>query len=173
QAGIRGVLAVPVRLQDEIVGILYGFWSQPIALDEHVAVSTDLGRVVAVAVANARLYQEARDREAEARALFEVGRLISSTLDPDRVFDRIVERVLELMGVRACGIFRLDPDGMLRYARGVGLSPDFIRGMTVPVGEGPSAQSVAERRPVWAADLAEAESRVQSAAMRELVDREG
>jgi len=174
QAGIRGMLAVPVQLQDEIVGVLYAFWSQPAELtDEHLALATDLARVVAVAVANARLYQEARDREAEARALFEVGRLISSTLDPDRVFDRIVERVLELMGVRACGIFRLDPDGLLRYARGAGLSSEFIRGMAVPLGEGPSAQSVAERRPVWAADLAEAETRVQNGVMRQLVDREG
>jgi GAF domain-containing protein len=174
QAGIRGVLAVPVRLQDEIVGVVYAFWSQPSELtDEHVALASDLARVVAVAVANARLYQEARDREAEARALFEVGRLISSTLDPDRVFDRIVERVLELMRVRACGIFRLDRDGLLRYARGAGLSPEFIRGMAVPLGEGPSAQSVVERRPVWTADLAEAETRVQSNVMRELVGREG
>ena len=174
QAGIRGVLAVPVKLQDEIVGVVYAFWSQPSELtDEHVVLATDLARVVAFAVANARLYQEARDREAEARTLFEVGRLISSTLDPDRVFDRIVERVLELMRVRACGIFRLDPDGLLRYARGAGLSPDFIRGMAVPLGEGPSAQSVAERRPVWTADLAEAESRVRNSGMRQMVDREG
>ena len=163
QAGIRGMLAVPVRLKEEIVGIVYGFWSQPVELsDEHVSLGTDLARMVAVAVANARLYQEARDREAEARALFEVGRLISSTLDPDRVFDRIVERVLELMRVRACGIFRLDPDGLIRYARGAGLSPEFVRDMAVPLGQGPSAQSVAERRPVWAADLMEAEIRVQS-----------
>jgi GAF domain-containing protein len=174
EAGIRGVLAVPVRLQEEVVGVLYGFWNQPGELiDEHVAHATYLARVVAVAVANARLYQEARDREAEARALFEVGRLISSTLDPDRVFDRIVERVLELMRVRACGIFRLDPDGVLRYARGAGLSSEFIRDMAVPLGEGPSAQSVAERRPVWTPDLAEAETRVQSTVMRRLVEREG
>jgi signal transduction histidine kinase len=174
QAGIRGMLAVPVRLREEIVGMLYGFWSRPVELtDEQVSLATDLARVVAVAVANARLYQEARDREAEARALFEVGRLISSTLDPDRVFDRIVERVLELMRVRACGIFRLDPDGLIRYARGAGLSAEFVREMAVPLGQGPSAQSVAERRPVWAADLTEAETRVQSDAMRELVEREG
>jgi GAF domain-containing protein/CheY-like chemotaxis protein len=174
QAGISGMLAVPVRLQDEIVGVLYGFWSQPVPFSaEHLSFATDLAGVVAVAVANARLYQEARDREAEARALFEVGRLISSTLDPDRVFDRIVERVLELMNVRACGIFRLDPDGLLRYARGSGLSPEFIRDLAVPLGEGPSAQSVAERRPVWAADLAEAGTRVRSSAMQQLIEREG
>ena len=174
QAGIDGMLAVPVRLQEEIVGVLYGFWSQPVPLSaEHLSLATDLAGVVAVAVANARLYQEARDREAEARALFEVGRLISSTLDPDRVFDRIVERVLELMNVRACGIFRLDPDGLLRYARGSGLSPEFMRDLAVPLGEGPSGQSVAERRPVWTADLAEAETRVRSSAMQQLVEREG
>lgn len=173
QAGIRGFLAVPVRLQDEIVGILYGFWSESVDFpDEHMSLATDLARVVAVAVANARLYQEARDREAEARALFEVGRLISSTLDPDRVFDRIVERVLELMRVRACGIFRLDPDGLLRYARGAGLSQEFVREMVVPPGDGTSGRSVAERRPVWTTEILGAEM-VGSAVVRRLVEQEG
>ncbi len=173
QAGIRGMLAVPVRLQDEIVGILYGFWSAPVDLpDEHMSLATDLARVVAVAVANARLYQEARDREAEARALFEVGRLISSTLDPDRVFDRIVERVLELMRVRACGIFRLDPDGLLRYARGAGLSQEFVREMVVPPGDGTSGRSVAERRPVWTTEILGG-GMVGSDVVRRLVEHEG
>jgi GAF domain-containing protein len=173
EVGIHGVLAVPVRLQDEVVGVLYAFWSEPVEVpDEHVSLATDLARVVAVAVANARLYQEARDREAEARALFEVGRLISSTLDPDRVFDRIVERVLELMRVRACGIFRLDPDGLLRYARGAGLSQDFMREMAVPPGEGTSGRSVSERRPVWTAEILGPET-LRSDSVRRLVEREG
>jgi GAF domain-containing protein/ActR/RegA family two-component response regulator len=173
QAGIRGVLAVPVRLQDEVVGVLYAFWSRPVELEaEHLSLANDLARVVAVAVANARLYQEARDREAEARALFEVGRLISSTLDPDRVFDRIVERVLELMQVRACGIFRLDPDGLLRYVRGAGLSQEFVREMVVPPGDGTSGRSVVERRPVWTSEILGAEM-VRDDTVRRLVEREG
>src|SRR4029453_2957982 len=129
-------------------------------------------RVVALAVVNARLYQEARDREAEARALFEVGRLISSTLDPDRVFCRMVERVLELMNVRACGIFRLDPDGLLRYARGAGLSEQFVRMMAVRPGDGTSGRSVAERRPVWSVDILGGET-VQDPGVPRLVEHEG
>jgi GAF domain-containing protein/CheY-like chemotaxis protein len=172
RAGIRGVLAVPVRLQDEVVGILYGFWSQPIEhTDEHVSLATGLARVVAFAVANARLYQEARDREAEARALFEVGRLISSTLDPERVFDRIVERVLELMNVRACAIFRLDPDGLLRHERGAGLSQKFVREIAVALGDGTSGRSVAERRPVWTSEIGS--EMVRSDSVRRLVEHEG
>jgi GAF domain-containing protein/CheY-like chemotaxis protein len=173
QAGVRGMLAVPIILQDEVVGVLYAFWSEAVDIpDEHVSLATDLARVVAVAVANARLYQEARDREAEARALFEVGRLISSTLDPDRVFDRVVERVLELMNVRACGIFRLDSDGLLRYARGAGLSQEFVREMVVHPGDGTSGRSVAERRPVWTAEILGVDM-VWDAAVRRLVEREG
>jgi GAF domain-containing protein/CheY-like chemotaxis protein/anti-sigma regulatory factor (Ser/Thr protein kinase) len=173
QAGIRGVLAVPVWLQDEVVGILYGFWSRPIEhTDEHVSLATGLARVVAFAVANARLYQEARDREAEARALFEVGRLISSTLDPDRVFDRIVERVLELMHVRACAIFRLDTDGLLRHERGAGLSQKFVREIAVALGDGTSGRSVAERRPVWTTEIVGSDM-VRSDSVRRLVEHEG
>ena len=173
QAGIRGMMAVPVRLQDEIVGVLYAFWSEPKTLTaEQMSLAADLAGVAALAVANARLYEAARDREAEARALFEVGRLISSTLDPDRVFERIVERVLELMNVRACGIFRLDPDGLLRYARGSGLSPEFVREMAVRPGDGTSGRSVAERRPVWTAEILETDL-VEDPAVRRLVEHEG
>jgi GAF domain-containing protein/CheY-like chemotaxis protein len=173
EVGIHGMLAVPVRLQDEVVGVLYGLWSEPVEIpDEHVSLAIDLARVVAVAVANARLYEEARDREAEARALFEVGRLISSTLDPDRVFDQIVDRVLELMRVRACGIYRLDPDGLLRYARGSGLSQEFVREIAVPPGEGTSGRSVSERRPVWTTEALGREM-LRSDSLRRLVEREG
>ena len=58
QAGIRGMLAVPVLLQDEVVGVLYAFWGTSVEVpDEHVSLATDLARAVAVAVANARLYR--------------------------------------------------------------------------------------------------------------------
>jgi GAF domain-containing protein/CheY-like chemotaxis protein len=174
RAGLRAVLAVPVELLGEIVGVLYAFWGRSIEpAAEHVALATELAHVVAVAVANARLYQEARKREAEARALFEVGRLISSTLDLERVFERIVDKVLELMRVRACGIFRLHPDGFLRYARGLGLSDEFVRTLAVPAGDGTSGRAVAERRPVWSADLLAEPEALRDPAVRGLVEREG
>src|SRR5207247_606857 len=83
----------------------------------------DLAQVVAITIENARLYEAARQSAAEARALFDVSQLIAATLDPDRVLDLIVEKVRGLMGVPACGIFRVAPDGTLTYARGTGLSP--------------------------------------------------
>src|SRR5439155_8451360 len=57
-AGIASILSVPVRLGDETVGILHAFYGDvvPIAPDD-IARATDLARVVAVAVANARLFE--------------------------------------------------------------------------------------------------------------------
>jgi GAF domain-containing protein/CheY-like chemotaxis protein len=174
RAGIRAVLAVPVRLQDEIVGILYAFWDRPVEpSDEQVALAADLARVVAVSVANARLYEEARTREAETRALFDVGRLITSTLEPERVFDLIVEKVLELTRVRACGIFGIAPDGMLRYVRGVGLSAEFVRDLAVRPGDGTSGRCVASGTPAWSRDLLADAGMVRDDAVRRLVEREG
>jgi GAF domain-containing protein/ActR/RegA family two-component response regulator len=173
-AGFHGGLAVPVELGDEVVGVLYAFWGRRLdPSDEQAALAAELARTAAVAVANARLYHQARKQEAEARALFEVARLIGSTLDLERVFDHIVEKGLELMHVRACGIFRVEADGVLRYVRGAGLSDEFVRTLAVRPGDGTSGRSVAERRPVWTADLLGDPTMIRDPATRVLVEREG
>ncbi|MBI2467446.1 MAG: GAF domain-containing protein [Candidatus Rokubacteria bacterium] len=173
-AGLVAELALPVRLRDETVGVLWASYERPVQItDDDVGLATNLAQVVAVAVANARLYAEARQREAEARALFEVGRLIGATLDPERVLDLIVEKVRELMGVRACGIFRLDEQHVLHYARGTGLSPTFVRELRVRMGEGTAGRSVAERAPVWTPDILADSTVPLASATRALVAGEG
>ncbi|HEV8677043.1 MAG TPA: GAF domain-containing protein [Methylomirabilota bacterium] len=173
-AGLVAELAVPVRIREEVVGVLWAGYGRSVQItNEDVELAGDLAQVVAVAVENARLYQRARQREAEARALFDVGRLIAATLDPERVLDLIVEKACGLVSVPACGLFRLDPDGMLRYARGVGLSPEFVDGLTIRVGEGTSGRSIAEGLPVWSADLLADRAVPLGPQTRELVEREG
>jgi GAF domain-containing protein/anti-sigma regulatory factor (Ser/Thr protein kinase) len=174
EAGIVTMLGVPVRLRDETVGVLFGFHGRAVQIAEQdVALASDLARMVAIAVANARLYQEASRREAEARALFEVGRLIGGTLDAERVLDLIVEKALELMRVRACGLFRLEADATLRYARGAGLSRRLVEGLTVVLGEGAGGRAIVERTPVWTRDVLADPGLRLSPATRELVEQEG
>ncbi len=171
-AGLVGELAVPVRLRGETVGVLWALYGRAVDIaEDDLTLAADLAQVVAIALENARLYQQTRQREAEARALFEVGRLIGATLDPERVLDLIVEKVVGLMGVPACGIFRLE-DGKLRYARGTGLSAEFVRALSVAVGEGTSGRSVAERAPVWTVDILADRAVPLAPATRALVERE-
>ena len=73
------------------------------------------------------------------------GRLVAGTLDRERVLDLIVDKALELVGGGACGIFRLEPDGWLRFARGRGLSRALVEGLRVRPAEGNSGRALAER----------------------------
>jgi GAF domain-containing protein/CheY-like chemotaxis protein len=174
-AGLVAGLAVPVKLGDQVVGVLWALYSRPRQTSpEDIALGTDLARVVAVAVQNARLYEAARRREAEARALFEVGRLINTaTLDPDRVLDLIVDRARDLMRVRACGIFRVDGPESLRYVRGAGLSAAFVEALSIPLGQGTSGRAIRERSAVWSVDILNDPGVSLDPATRALVEHEG
>ena len=171
-AGLVGELAVPVRVREELVGVLWAFWTARRPHRRARRTATDLAQVVAIAVENARLYEDARDREAEALALFEVGRLISATLDPDRVLDLIVEKVRDLMDVPACGIFRARSRRSAPLRAGCRAVPGFTRGLIVRLGEGTSGRSMAERRPVWTRDILTTPP-VRDAPVRRLVEKEG
>jgi GAF domain-containing protein/ActR/RegA family two-component response regulator len=173
-AGIVSELAVPVWLRGTIVGILWASCDRAVEFaPDDIGLITDLAHVVAIALENAGLYEEARRREAQARGLFEVGRLIAGTLDPDRILELIVDKVRGLMGVRACGLFRLDLDGVLRSARGAGLSAEFVRSLAIRLGEGTSGRAVAEGKPAWTGDILGDRQVSLAPETRALVEKEG
>jgi len=107
-------------------------------------------------------------------ALTEVGWLLGSTLDLDRVLDAVAGRCRALLHVRAAGIFRVRPEtGHLVYERGVGFSADFIRTLRVRPGEGTTGRALSERTAVWSRDLLDDAAIALEPATRELVQREG
>lgn len=69
--GIRSVLAVPLRSQDEVFGIIYA--DSPVMSvnfsEEHLKVLTTLASVAAIRVENARLLEERLERERMEREL--------------------------------------------------------------------------------------------------------
>ncbi|HYB41628.1 MAG TPA: GAF domain-containing protein, partial [Candidatus Methylomirabilis sp.] len=141
---------------------------------EDLSALGDFATQAAVAIENARLFAEAQRSAAEYRALFEVAGLVGSTLDAERVLDVIADRCRALMGVASVGIFELEADtGALVYERGVGLSPGFVRALRVQVGEGTTGRAVAERAPVWSADLLADPAITLAPQTRDLVMREG
>jgi GAF domain-containing protein/ActR/RegA family two-component response regulator len=142
--------------------------------EEDLAALGDLATQAVVAIENARLFAEARQSAAEYRALFEVGGLIASTLDVDRVLDVATERCCAVIGAAAAGVFRLDAEaGSLSYARGRGLTPEFVQALRVRVGEGTSGKAVETRAPVWSRDLLNDPAIALGEETRALVEREG
>jgi PAS domain S-box-containing protein len=96
----------------------------------------------------------ARDRR-EAEALAALGGLLSETLDPDVVGQRIADTVRGLLGTCSSALYHLDPesDGLVAIAVSGHTEPAVTRGTVFPRGTGVVALAMRERGPVWTPDL--------------------
>ena len=89
---VRSEMAVPLFLGDRVIGAL-----DVNAMRRDSYRGTDAAALLAFAtqmaprVQNARLYGETRQRADALHALFEIGKLVSETLDIDRLMERIVD----------------------------------------------------------------------------------
>ncbi len=172
--GLVSGAAFPFVARGRLLGVLTVFTRTPHRFTpDEISGLESFSHQAAIAMDNAALFAEAGQRAAEYRALFEVGQLVGSTLDVDRVLDLIVERCRALVGVHVAGIFRLERDGALVFERGRGLSAEFVRDLRVQLGEGTTGRAVAERQPVWSADLLADAGVTLTSANRALVEREG
>jgi PAS domain S-box-containing protein len=98
-----------------------------------------------------------RHRVAELTALAEVGRAVTASLDPQVVLDLIVEHARQLLNTERSALAVLEPEGSNRIYRFIasrGLSEQFPQRMRPQHWrDGTTAMALAERRPVWSADL--------------------
>ncbi|HXJ84866.1 MAG TPA: GAF domain-containing protein, partial [Candidatus Methylomirabilis sp.] len=176
QAGIARLLVQPLQAGGRTCGAMLvsrDDASAPFSEDDLSALA-EFATSAAVAIEHSRLYTEAKRSAEEYQALFEVARLVGSTLDFDRVLDLIIDRCRALVGVASVGIFKLDPEaGSLVYERGVGLSPEFLGALRVRVGEGTAGKAVRDRQPVWTKDILADLGISLTPDTRDLVMREG
>ena len=114
--GVRSVLAVPMlregsadRCDRRVAG-----GGQPFS-DKQIELLKTFADQAVIAIENVRLFKELEARTqdltrsvGELRALGDVGRALSSTLDLDTVLQTIVTRASQLAGTDACSIFEYD-----------------------------------------------------------------
>jgi sigma-B regulation protein RsbU (phosphoserine phosphatase) len=88
----RGMIAVPLKLirEQKVVGVLAIESVEPnYFTPEHERILNVLGNQLAVALENARLYDELRARTDEMETLIDIGHEINSILDLDKLLDHI------------------------------------------------------------------------------------
>ncbi|HSE78674.1 MAG TPA: GAF domain-containing protein [Alphaproteobacteria bacterium] len=112
--GYRSVLAVPLLREGEPVGIFSIQRNRVEAFsDKQVELMATFADQAVIAIENARLLEELQKRTDdlvqsvdELKALGEVGRAVSSTLDLRSVLETVIARGAELGGAEACSIYR-------------------------------------------------------------------
>lgn len=113
-AGCGCFIALPVASKTRILGAICLVSSEPRRFAEQerqliVSVATE----IAVAVENAMLFEEAGKRGVELLLLHETGQLVTSSLDEDELYSRVVEKCAESFDAGLC-VFGSLEDGFLK-----------------------------------------------------------
>jgi serine phosphatase RsbU (regulator of sigma subunit) len=119
ESGIRAVLAVPLLIRDEVIGLLAIYGDEPPRADENErSLLAALGSQLAVAVQNAQLHEQAtrlgEEREAALSAeraaarrlgaLYEVSRSFAQTMSLGETLNALVRTVVDVLDVDAAVI---------------------------------------------------------------------
>jgi len=164
--GFRSVLGVPLQRADALIGIfiIYRAHVEPFT-DKEIELATTFADQAVIAIENARLFEELRERQAElARSVDEltatsdVLKIISrSTVELETVLDTLVETAARLCRADQTQMFRRQDD---RYhlVASHGASPEFkewlSRNPLPTTGRGTAiARAADERRTVHIADV--------------------
>jgi signal transduction histidine kinase/CheY-like chemotaxis protein/HPt (histidine-containing phosphotransfer) domain-containing protein/putative methionine-R-sulfoxide reductase with GAF domain len=148
-------LIIPLVLDSEVMGTLYlVWWKERRRFEEgELSVLQTVGKQTGTLLRSVRLHEATERQARQATKLYEVAGQLASTLDVDRVLDRVTQTTIELLGCDASGIYTYDETrGGLTVRRGLNLDPELTRNLVLRPGEGVVGRAFAERRPVWTRD---------------------
>ncbi len=133
---VHAGIAVPVWWQGQMTGVFAVFDSEPArTFNEQDRETMELlANHVAIAIENARLYGEVRERLAEVTSLQRLGTVLLEEHDMDRVLLSICQQLLRLTDAGGVGLALLEEDGeSLELRTVVGPSAESLRGARIPV----------------------------------------
>lgn len=120
---MEAIAGFPLKRADKVVGVFNVAFLEPHTFDQdELRVLTLLADQAAIAVENARLYEETERRLKESRTLQEISGLISSSLEPAKILQTVVERLASAFGYPMVSIYTMEENG-LRLGAQVGYDP--------------------------------------------------
>ena len=136
--GMKSALSVPLRNKGQVIGALNLLSYKPAAFSERDEwILRQFGAHVAQAIATARLFESEREYAETLETLSEIGREMSSILDPDELLTRLAHLIKRVIDYRIFGIALLDEEtGMLDLKVTIKFGEDPRALNPVKLGEG-------------------------------------
>mgnify|MGYP005845748583 FL=1 len=106
----KEVLGVPLIVREMIIGTMVIGSSDPQVhfQKKEIDLLYNFAHQAAIAIGNAKLYEDSLAKIKQLTALYEIGKTLSSTLDLDELFKKALELLKDHFGYAACGILLLD-----------------------------------------------------------------
>ena len=149
------VLSLPLVVKGQVVGgFTVGDTLGRTYSDDDLRLAQTFADQAAVALENARLFEEAERRRWQSLALGAVSQTLAESLHPVGVAQRVVDAARDLLGVLVATLYHLDPiTGALEETACAGRSPEREWPLRHPRGTGAVGLATAERRAVVSNDV--------------------
>jgi len=138
QFGPKSVVSAPLLTRDVLVGVItlvqpgIGFFTK-----EHLTLVQAIADQAAIAVLNARLYDESQHQAKVMTALAQSASKISISLNLDDVLHGIMEQTGQALNAQAVSLALIDPqDGMLVFRAATGGAGYPVVNARLPLGKG-------------------------------------
>ncbi|MGC8945797.1 MAG: GAF domain-containing protein [Anaerolineae bacterium] len=148
---VRSELCVPLRVGEEVIGVL-NIESRRVSAfrEEDLAFFTAIAGELAIALENARLYQQEQRRREEAESLYRAALAMTTTLNLQEVLERILTELQHVVPYDSASV-QLLREGTLEIIAGRGF-PNLgeLLGVTIDpaAGDNPNAQVIRTRIPL-------------------------
>ena len=155
RAEIRSELAVPLRIGEEVSGVINVDSETVDAFSEDdEGLLGEFALQAAKVIHNSWLYEQFRSKARQFETLVAVGQTINSALDLSEALDRITSEARRLMRARVCSLLLLDETGNwleLRASQGAGAA--YLAKPRVPVSGSLIGRAIEKRQPVQDANV--------------------
>lgn len=155
-AGIASLMLLPLIAQEEPIGVVVLFDRGEM---RHLSPQSDdfartLANHAAIAVQNARLYEDTQRQLRVSALLNEASRVINSSLDTDEILQSLLAQMNELLNAEAISIALVDPAAdELVYTVAEGAGSETIVGLRVPSNQGVSGWVMKVGEPTLVPDM--------------------
>ena len=154
---LRAYMAVPITIEDRVEGFLsVANRDDRLLTDRDEQIMLRLADHAAAAIHNARLFSDNAARRREAEALTELGGAIASSLELEKILSMVVDRACALLGTQRSAVALVNgnpPVTATLFVASRGMSRAFPAMRPLHPRDGTTPTAIAERRPVWSADL--------------------
>ncbi len=162
--GVVSLAAMPLKVKNKVIGVMHLFAKQAKAFgrDELVLLKT-LANQAAMAIENARLFNETKQKAQELLGLYEVAQVISEMSNLSGALAQIVERVSAILNVEKCWFMFWDESrrALVAQKEAIGAVEEQLAALHATLDENKlSAQVFREARPFYTNE-AEAEPKVR------------
>ncbi|MEH2114201.1 AAA family ATPase [Nostoc sp.] len=162
EIGLKSCIILPLTARENVFGAISFFTaeSERCYNTTDLSLAEDIAHRAAIAIDNARLYQEAQQAQRTAeRALERIARLqsitaaLSESLTPAQVSEVIVEQSMAALGASSALVALLNESKTeLEIVRAVGYNQDLVNTWRIFAIDSPSplAEAVRTGKPIWA-----------------------